>query len=51
MAEFMNLHVDIEQIFLRNLSRTNVTRKAGLIINMGDNQTKKEAERKRELNK
>jgi len=51
MAEFMGLHVDIFKVFLKNAARVNVTRKAGLIINQGDNPTKKEIQRKQAINK
>jgi hypothetical protein len=51
MAEFMGLHLDLETIYLDNRSKNNVTRKGGLIINTGDNPTKREIHKKREENK
>ena len=50
LAEFVNLHVDIQKISLKNRARTNVIRKAGLVINGGDTPTKREVERKRAMN-
>ncbi len=47
----MGLHLDLESIYLDNRAKQNVTRKAGLIINSGDNPTKAEVHRKREANK
>ena len=47
----MGLHLDLESIFLENRGKRDATRKGGLIINTGDNPTKKEIHRKRELNK
>ena len=47
----MGLHLDLESIYLDNRAKQNVTRKAGLIINSGDNPTKAEIHRKREANK
>lgn len=39
LAEFMGLHVNLEQIFLDNQKKTNVLRKNNFIINTGDNLT------------
>ena len=48
----MGLHVDLEAIYFRNMEiRSNpngkFALKAGLLINTGDNYTKKEIERKK----
>ena len=51
LAEFMGLHVDIDAILLDNRAKQNVCRKGGLVINDGDNPTKKEINLKRERNK
>jgi len=56
MAEFVGLHVDLEAIYLRNKNRVETpgcefTRKGGLIINTGDNPTKRQVFLKREANK
>lgn len=47
----MGLHVDIDAILLDNRAKQNVCRKGGLVINDGDNPTKKEINLKRERNK
>jgi len=41
LAEFMGLHLDLEQIYCDNRTREgpNITRKGGLIVNAGDNPT------------
>lgn len=53
LAEFMGLHLDLEQIYCDNRIREgpNITRKGGLIVNAGDNPTQREVFEKRELNK
>ena len=50
LAEFMGLHIDLEAVFMRNLERRKDKSgkwalKAGLLINVGDNYTKKDIER------
>ena len=49
----MGLHIDLEKVWAKNnaLRGDHVVRKAGLIINMGDNPTKKQIQMKREANK
>ena len=49
----MGLHIDLERVWEKNNARQgpDVVRKAGLIINMGDNPTKKQVQMKREFNK
>ena len=49
----MGLHLDLEKIFLENRQKSgpNVMRKAGLIINTGDNPTKAQVNAKRDKNK
>jgi hypothetical protein len=47
----MGLHLDLESIYLDNRAKQDCCRKGGLIINTGDNPTKQEIHRKRELNK
>ena len=49
----MGLHLDLSKVFDKNtkIQGPNVVRKAGLLINMGDNPTKQQVMRKREANK
>lgn len=49
----MGLHLDLERIFLDNRQKigSNVLRKAGLIINDGDNPTKAQVNSKRDKNR
>lgn len=47
----MQLHIDLMKVWEANQARTDVTRKGGLIINMGDNPTKLQVYKKREKNK
>jgi hypothetical protein len=47
----MGLHLDLESIYLDNRSKSGVYRKNGLIVNVGNNPTKKEICEKREANK
>ena len=47
----MGLHLDLEAIYLDNRSKEGVFRKQGLIVNQGDNPTKKAIYEKREANK
>ena len=48
----MGLHVDLERIYIDNMAKSgpDVSRKGGLLINMGDNPTKAVVERKRKAN-
>ena len=50
MAEFMGLHIDLEGVFLRNMERRKDKSgrwalKGQLLINVGDNYTKKDIEK------
>jgi hypothetical protein len=47
----MQLHVDLFRVWEANQAKTDVVRKGGLIINVGDNPTKASIFRKREANK
>lgn len=53
MAEFMGLHINLEKVWEWNNAKQgpNYVRKAGLLINMGDNPTKAQVYKKREHNK
>ena len=53
LAEFMGLHLDLEQIWLKNAARQGpeVFRKNGCIVNTGDNLTQAHAKKLREKNK
>lgn len=46
----MGLHLDLEEIYMDN-KKKNVFRKNGLIVNSGDNPTKREVYEKREAKK
>lgn len=55
LAEFMGLHLDLERIYARNQERQKAKDgqfqvKGGLLVNTGDNYTKKEVQRKKEEN-
>ena len=53
LAEFMGLHLNLEKLWEFNNAKRgpNHIRKAGLLINMGDNPTKAQVYKKREANK
>lgn len=53
LAEFMGLHLDLEQIWLKNASKQgpDVIRKYGCIINTGDNMSKALVKKLRDQNK
>ena len=53
LAEFMGLHLNLEKLWEWNNAKQgpNFIRKAGLLINMGDNPTKAQVYKKREANK
>ena len=42
LGEFMGLHIDIESVFIDNISIQGVERKNNCIINTGDNPTRAE---------
>ncbi|CDW87157.1 glycoside hydrolase family 16 [Stylonychia lemnae] len=52
LAEFMGLHLDLEQIFIKNLEKQGpgIFRKNGCIINTGDNMTKQSIAKMRKKN-
>ena len=49
----MGLHLDLQKVWEANNAKQGkeFTRKAGILINMGDNPTKAQVERKREAHK
>ena len=53
IAEFMGLHVNLDQVFIENMKKTGpeVHRKNNFIINMGDTMTKAAREQKIAENK
>jgi len=53
LAEFMGLHLDLEQIWIKNAQRQgpDVVRKYGCIINTGDNMSQPQIKKLREKNK
>ncbi|KAL6047284.1 UBA domain-containing protein [Balamuthia mandrillaris] len=50
LAEFKGIHMDPRLVFQESIKRTDVQRKAGLIINTGNNPTKEELLAKRRKN-
>ena len=55
LAEFVGLHIDLESVFLKNMELRNDKNgraqvKNGLLVNMGDNYTRAEIEKKRREN-
>lgn len=51
LGDYMGLHIDIEKVFSKNISKEKVLRKSNCIVNTGDNPTRKQREEKIEQNR